>query len=332
MRRAISPARGAVAGLVGNTALTQLTAISAGLTHRLWAKCEFMNPLGSVKDRIATFMIEEAVRAGQLRPGGTIVEATGGNTGVALAAVGATRGHRVVLTMSDKIGPDKVALLHAWGAEVVICDHRAAAGSDQHFVSTARAIAAETPDSFLVGQFDNPNNVEAHRRTTGPEIYAALDGDVGALVAGVGTGGTLMGAGGYLRQRDPAVRVVLADPAGSILAGAVTGVRVEPHSSLVEGIGSDWLPGLFEPSLVTDAVTVTDRDSFSMCLRLQREEGIFVGGSAGCAVAAARRFAETLDGPPTNIVVVLPETGTRAVATLYSASWRARHGLADLGG
>jgi cystathionine beta-synthase len=308
--------------LVGETPMVELARIGAGLPHRLLAKCEFMNPSGSIKDRIGRHIVHRAEEAGLLTPGRTtLVEATAGNTGVGLAAAAAGR-YRVLVTMSTKMGPEKEAMMRAWGAEVIRCPYEVSPQSPESFLNTAHRLASELPDAYYVDQFANPWNREAHELTTGPEILRQTGGEIGAFVAGVGTGGTFTGVGRALRWAGSKARLALADPAGSILAARSRGETATAGPYLIEGIGGDFVPGLLDLRMVDDAITVSDADSMRMCLRLQREEGLWVGGSAGCAVAAAVRLARRLPGPRTNIVVILADTGARYTSTIFNERWR----------
>ncbi|MEU9096823.1 cysteine synthase family protein [Streptomyces sp. NPDC048361] len=317
----------AAARLVGGTPLVELAAIGAGLPHRILAKCEFLNPAGSVKDRIGHHIIRRAEERHLLVPGvSTLVEATAGNTGVALACAAAGR-YRVVVTMSSKMGPDKEAMMRAWGADVVRCPYDVPPTSPESFINTARRIADETPHSYYVDQFANPWNREAHELTTGPEIIAQTGGQVAAFVAGAGTGGTITGVARALRAAGSPARVVLADPAGSILADRLRGGHEPGRGYAIEGIGGDFVPDLLDLQLLDDAYEVSDGESIAMCLRLQAEEGLWVGGSSGTAVAAALRLAAELPGPRSNIVVVLPDSGSRYSATLFDPTWRTHRGF-----
>ncbi|WP_330334615.1 cysteine synthase family protein [Streptomyces sp. NBC_00536] len=317
----------AAARMVGRTPLVELAAIGAGLPHRILAKCEFLNPAGSVKDRIGHHIIRRAEEEHLLLPGkSTLVEATAGNTGVALACAAAGR-YRVIVTMSSKMGPDKEAMMRAWGAEVVRCPYDVPPESAESFINTARRIAEETPHSYYVDQFANPWNREAHELTTGPEILEQTGGEVAAFVAGAGTGGTITGVARALTAAGSPARVVLADPAGSILADRLRGGHEPGHGYAIEGIGGDFVPDLLDLGLVDDACEVSDAESVAMCLRLQTEEGLWVGGSSGTAVAAALRLAVTLPGPRSNIVVMLPDGGSRYSSTLFNPSWRTQRGF-----
>lgn len=298
-----------VLAAIGRTPLVPLRHLAAGLPVPVLAKCEHMNPGGSVKDRIALAMVDDAEARGALRPGGTMIEATAGNTGVGLALVAAVRGYRLVCVMPEKMCVDKVRALEAVGARVVITPNRPPADPD-NFQRVAERLAAEN-GWFLTDQFRNPANVRAHQTSTGPEILEQTGGRIGAFVAGAGTGGTITGVARCFRERGVAARIVLADPVGSALADWVkTGELGADGTYLVEGIGSSQPPDILDRSVIDDAESVTDEESFAVCRRLIREEGLLVGGSAGTAVAAALRVAAdpSVDGP---VVVVLPDSWDR---------------------
>jgi cystathionine beta-synthase len=290
---------------IGATPLVALGRIAAGLAVPVLAKCEHMNPGGSVKDRIALAIVDDAERRGVLQPGATLIEATAGNTGIGLALVAAVRGYRLVCVMPEKMSHDKRDALAMLGAEVVITRNAPPEDPD-NFQSVARRLAAER-GWFLTDQFNSAANVRVHEETTGPEILEQAGGSVGAFVAGVGTGGTITGVGRFLKRASPGVRIVLADPVGSTLAGwAETGDLGADASYEVEGIGSSLPPSILDRSVIDSAERVTDAESFAMVRRLLREEGLLVGGSAGTAVVAALRVARApgLEGP---VVVLLPD-------------------------
>ncbi len=294
---------------IGRTPLVPLRRVGAGLPVPVLAKCEHLNPGGSVKDRIALFIVNDAERRGALRPGDTLIEATAGNTGMGLALVAAVRGYRLVCVMPEKMSVDKRAALAAVGAEVVITPN-APPDRPDNFQNVARRLAEER-GWFATDQFSNPANVRAHEETTGPELLDQCGGRIGAFVAGAGTGGTITGVGRFLRGKGADTRIVLADPAGSGLAGWVMhGVLGPDAPYLVEGIGTSKPPANLDRSVIDAAETVTDAESFAMARRLWREEGLFVGGSAGTAVVAALRVAgaDAVSGP---VVVVLPDSGDR---------------------
>ena len=305
---------------VGRTPLVRLERLGAGLASPLYAKVESLNPGGSVKDRVGLLMIEEAEKAGLLKPGGTIVEATAGNTGVGLALAAAVKGYRLIVVLPDKMSGEKIALLRAYGAEVVITATNVAPDSPESYNGVADRLAREIPGAFRPDQFTNPNNPLAHYRSTGPEIWEDTAGRVGVLVAGMGTGGTISGTARYLKERNPNIVVVGADPEGSILSGD------SPRSYKVEGIGEDFIPKTFNRQLVDEMVRVSDKDSFNTARRLAREEGILAGGSAGTALAAALKFAQRL-AEPREIVVVLPDTGRNYLSKLYSDEWMQQSGF-----
>lgn len=308
---------------IGGTPLVRLSHLGAGLPATILAKVESSNPGGSQKDRIAVAMIEDAEASGALRPGGTIVEATAGNTGTGLAMAAAVKGYRCVFAVPDKMSSEKVDLLRAYGAEVVVTPTAVAPDSPESYNGVADRIALETPGAWRAGQFTNQANPRIHYRTTGPEIWRDSGGRVDAFVAGVGTGGTLTGVGRYLRERNPDVRIVGADPAGSILSGDV------PGSWKVEGIGEDFFPDTFDPTLVDSWVRVTDAESFAMARRLARSEGILAGGSSGTALHAAVVAAERM--PRGSVVVVLlPDTGRNYLSKLHSDAWMAREGFIEV--
>ena len=266
---------------MGDTPLVRLRAVTRGVKPAILAKLEMLNPGGSVKDRIGIRMIEAAERDGLLKPGGTIVEPTSGNTGHGLAIAAAVRGYRCIFVMPDKMSQEKISLLRAYGAEVVICPTAVSPDSPESYYRVADRLAAEIPGAFQPNQYHNPVNPQTHYETTGPEIWRQTEGRLTAFVCGVGTGGTISGAGRYLKEQNPDVLVVGADPEGSLYSGDT------PRPYLVEGIGEDFLPSTFDPSVVDRYVRVSDRDSFLTARAITRREGILVGGSSGTAVFAA---------------------------------------------
>jgi cystathionine beta-synthase len=306
---------------MGNTPLVRLNKVTRGIRATVLAKLEMLNPGGSVKDRIGLRMIEAAERAGRLRPGGTIVEPTSGNTGHGLAIAAAIRGYRCIFVMPDKMSQEKISLLRAYGAEVVIAPTAVAPDSPESYYRVADRLTEEIPGAFQPNQYYNDENPAAHETTTGPEIWRQTDGTITAFVCGVGTGGTITGTSRYLKSQKPDLLVVGADPEGSIYSGDV-------HPYLTEGIGEDFWPTTFDPKLVDRYVRVSDRDAFAMARRITREEGILVGGSSGTAVVAALDAARGL-GPDDVVVVILPDTGRNYLSKLYSDSWLLQYGLTD---
>jgi len=306
--------------LVGNTPMVRLSRFGKDLKHTILGKCEFLNPGGSVKDRIAFHMVARAEAQGSLKPGSTIVEATAGNTGIGLALVAALRGYKLVTVMTEKVSKDKVNFLKALGAETIVLPGGKPMSDPTHFMNQAKSIAKER-DGWLADQFYNASNVEAHYQTTGPEIWAQTKGKVDAIVAGVGTGGTLTGCGRYLKENNPNVKVVLADPVGSLLADLVRGKESTSSSYLVEGIGQDFVPGNFDMSIVDEVVQVKDAESVEMSKKMLQTEAMFVGSSSGCIMAAAVSYCRNLAGEPKNIVAILPDGGRGYLSTIYDTEW-----------
>jgi cystathionine beta-synthase len=317
---------------IGWTPLIRLGRITRGIRTPVFGKADFFNPGGSVKDRIGLPIIEAAERSGALRPGGTIVEGTSGNTGVGLAIAAAIRGYRCIFTMPDKMSQEKVRLLKAFGAEVIITPTAVAHDHPDNYVMMAKRIAQETPGAVLADQFYNQANPAAHYATTGPELWEQTEGRITHFVAAAGTGGTITGVGRYLKERNPAVKIVAADPQGSILAetwrsGGKAKVEGAPYK--VEGIGQDKVPGTLDMSVVDEFVTVSDRDAFAVARRLTREEGLFVGGSAGLITHAALNLARQLDDPDACVVTFLCDTGERYLSKLYNDEWMRENQLLE---
>lgn len=306
---------------VGNTPLVQLNKVTRGFQARVLAKVEFFNPGGSVKDRIARWIIDAAEKEGRLKPGGTIVEATSGNTGAGLAMVAAIRGYRAIFTMPDKMSQEKIRLLKAYGAEVVVCPTAVPPDSPESYYEVAKKLAREIPNAILANQYFNPKNPEAHYHTTGPEIWEQTNGKIDYFVAGLGTGGTISGTGKYLKKKNPMIKIIGADPEGSILREYFyTKKIIQARPYKVEGVGEDILPGTLDFSVIDEIITANDKQSFQMARRLAREEGLFVGGSAGLAAYVALQVAKSLPRGKT-VVVLLPDTGERYLSKFYSDEW-----------
>jgi cystathionine beta-synthase len=309
---------------IGWTPLVRLTRITRGVRTPVYGKAEFFNPGGSVKDRIGLPIIERAERDGSLRPGGTIVEGTSGNTGVGLAIAAALKGYRCIFTMPDKMSQEKVRLLKAFGAEVIITPTAVPPDHPDNYVMMAKRIASETPNAILANQFYNDANPDAHYATTGPELWEQSEGRITHFVAAAGTGGTLTGAGRYLKEKNPKIRIIAGDPHGSILAEMwrTKGMGTpEGKPYKIEGIGQDKIPGTLDMSVIDDYQTVADRDAFAMARRLTREEGLFVGGSAGLITHVALEVARRLDDPKAFVVTFLCDTGERYLSKLYNDEW-----------
>jgi cystathionine beta-synthase len=310
--------------LVGNTPLVRLHKVTAGVRPTILAKLEELNPGGSVKDRIGLTMVEEAERTGQLRPGGTIVEPTSGNTGHGLAMVAAIKGYKMIFVMPDKMSAEKISLLRAYGAEVVVCPTNVERSSPQSYYSVADRLAREIPGAFQPNQYFNPRNPEAHYATTGPELWEQTEGRIDVFVAGMGTGGTISGVARFLKEKKPSVHIVGADPEGSLYSGPIAPYKVE-------GVGEDFMPGTMDIKIVDQIVQVTDKQSFMAARRLAREEGILVGGSSGMALHAALEVAREREAEDV-IVVLFPDTGRNYLSKFFNDEWMRQNGfLARIG-
>lgn len=319
---------------IGNTPLVRLNRVATGVRCTVLAKLEFLNPGGSIKDRIGLAMIEAAEREGRLKPGGTIVEATSGNTGAGLAIAAAVKGYKCIFVMPDKMSLEKVRLLRAFGARVVVTPTAVEPNDPRSYYSVSKRIVAETPNSLLANQYHNPMNPESHYRTTGPEIWQQTAGHVTAFVTGMGTGGTISGTGRYLKERNPHVKVIGVDPVGSLLYDTWRMGRLPDEPFLktykVEGIGEDFLPGTTDMRVVDEVVQVSDKESFLMTRRLVREEGIFCGGSSGSAVAGLLKspIVQALDQDDL-VVVILPDSGSRYLSKVFDDEWMRECGFLE---
>src|SRR3954463_10628131 len=308
---------------VGDTPLVRLSRIGAGLAPQIVAKVESFNPGGSIKDRVALKLIEAAERDGRLRPGGTIIEPTSGNTGTGLAIAARLKGYRVIAVMPDKMSKEKIDLLRAYGAEVVVCPTDVAPESPQSYYRVADRLTRDIPGAFQPNQYSNPANPETHYLTTGPELWAQSGGRITHFVCGVGTGGTITGVARYLREQNPAVEVIGADPVGSIYSNA------EVHPYLVEGVGEDFWPQTYDPSVVDRYVTVSDRDAFLTTRRLAESEGLLVGGSCGLAVHAALEVARGISEPSAMVGVIRPDGGRGYLSKIFNEEWMPQYGFRE---
>jgi cystathionine beta-synthase len=311
---------------IGGTPLVRLSRIAPAVKPQIVAKLELFNPGGSIKDRVAVRLIEAAERDGRLKPGGTIIEPTSGNTGTGLAIAARLKGYRVIAVMPDKMSKEKIDLLRAYGAEVVVAPTDVAPESPQSYYRVADRLTEEIPGAFQPNQYANDANPETHYLSTGPELWRQSGGRITHLVAGVGTGGTITGIGRYLKEQNPHVQVIGADPEGSIYSGD------EVHPYLVEGVGEDFWPQTFDPSIVDRYVRVSDRDSFLTARRLVQAEGLLAGGSCGTALFAALTIAQELDDPDAMIAVILPDGGRPYLSKVYNDVWMRQYGFLEAPG
>jgi cystathionine beta-synthase len=314
---------------VGRTPLIRLNRITEGLAPEIYVKADYLNPGGSVKDRIGITMIDEAERKGLLKPGGTIIEATSGNTGMGLALVAAVRGYKVVFTINDKQSKEKIDLLKALGAEVIVCPTAVEPDDPRHYHQVAQKLAREIPNSYYPDQYSNPDNPRAHYLTTGPEIWEDTEGKITHFVCGLGTGGTVTGVARFLKEKNPAIQIIGVDPVGSIYYDWFKNKKkIKGSTYVVQGIGGDCLHQTLEFELLDDVLQCQDEECFVWTRRLARMEGIFTGGSCGGAVAAACRLAQNLK-PSDVVVVFVPDTGMRYLSNVYNDEWMRDHGYVD---
>jgi cystathionine beta-synthase len=315
-----------VLSLIGNTPLIKLRRIFADTPHQVYAKLEFLNPSGSIKDRMSLYIIEDAERRGLIKPGDTIIDNSSGNTAVSVAMIGAVKGYRTVFTVPDKTSQEKIDLIKSLGAEVIICPHDVPHDHPESYYSAARRLAKEL-GAFLIDQYHNPKNIEAHYLTTAPEIWAQTGGAFDVFVAGIGTGGSFSGVARYLKEKNPEIRRIAVDPEGSIFYDYLkSGTTTEPQSYKVEGIGTDVLTRAMDYSVVDDVVRVGDRDAFLAAREVVRQEGMLVGGSSGSVIAAIQRMAAEYP-EPTTFVTLFPDSGMRYLSKFLNDSWMTEHGF-----
>lgn len=313
---------------IGNTPLVRLNRITNGIKATILAKLEFLNPGGSVKDRIGISMIKAAENQGLIKPGYTIIEPTSGNTGIGLALAAAVKGYNMIFTIPDKMSKEKIDLLKAFGAKVIITPTNVSPDDPKSYTKVAERLSKEIPNSFVPNQYFNPANPEIHYRTTGPEIWEQTEGKIDILVAGMGTGGTITGTAKYLKEKNPHIKIIGVDPEGSMFHHEFYGTNGEIHTYKVEGIGEDFMPSTLNLNLIDEIVTVNDKDAFLTARKLAKEEGILAGGSSGAAVFAALEVARKLDEEKI-IVVILPDTGRNYLNKFYSDEWMMEQGFIE---
>ena len=314
---------------VGRTPIIRLNRITQKLKPQMWVKAEMLNPGGSVKDRIGITMIDAAEKKGLLKPGGTIIEGTSGNTGMGLALVAAVRGYKCVFTTTDKQSQEKVDLLKALGAEVIVCPTAVEPEDPRSYYSVAKKLARDIPNSYYPNQYDNPSNPEAHYRTTGPEIWEDTEGKITHFVCGMGTGGTISGVGKYLKEKNPNIKIIGVDPEGSLYFDFhKSGTIAKARTYVVEGIGEDFFPTTMDMQILDDVIQVNDEECFVVARRLAKQEGLFTGGSGGGCLSAALRLAKDLTADD-YVVVLLPDTGMRYLSKVYNEEWMRERGYVD---
>jgi cystathionine beta-synthase len=328
--RMMKGARATVLDAIGNTPIVKLNKVAAHVKSEIYVKLEYMNPGGSMKDRVAMNIIRDAERRGLLGPGSTIIEATSGNTGAGLALVAAIRGYKCIFVMPDKMSTEKIAALRAFGAKVVICPTAVEPEDPRSYYEVTKRLVKETPNSFHSNQYYNPANPEAHYLSTGPEIWEQTGGEMDVFVAGMGTGGTISGCGKYFKEKKPGFQVVGVDPIGSLYYEYVkTGRMTKPFSYYVEGIGEDFLPGTMDLKIIDQIMRVDDKECFLLTRELVRQEGLFCGGSCGAAVAGAIRYAEQLGDEKKNIVVLLPDSAQKYLSKIFDDEWMRSNGFLE---
>ena len=324
--------KGSVANIleaVGRTPIVKLQSVARHVSAGIYVKCEYMNPAGSMKDRVAMNIVSDAERRGLLRQGGTIIEATSGNTGMGLAMVAAIRGYQCIFVMPDKMSQEKISSLKAFGAKVVICPTAVEPEDPRSYYSVSRRLVEETPGAFYANRYHNPANPEAHYLSTAPEIWEQTGGEVDVFCAGMGTGGTISGCGRYFKEKKPGFKIVGVDPIGSLYYEYVkTGRLTKPFSYYVEGIGEDFLPSTMNLKIIDEIIRVDDKECFLMTRRLTREEGIFAGGSSGAAVAGAIKYAEK-SGKKENILILLPDGASKYLSKIFNDDWMRQNGFLD---
>jgi cystathionine beta-synthase len=312
---------------IGNTPIVRLGKLGKDFPPELWVKCEYFNPGGSIKDRIGLYIVEQAEKKGLLKPGGTIVEATSGNTGLGLAIAGIVKGYKTICTAPDKVSSEKINQLKAFGAEVRICPTNVAAEDPESYYSVAARLAKETPNCFYSSQYENPMNPKTHYERTGPEIWEQTQGKIDVFIAGVGTGGTISGVGRYLKEKNPHIKIIGVDPIGSILTHyhkTREVIKVQPY--ITEGIGEDMIPGNIDFDVIDEFIQTNDYESAHTTRDLVRKEAIYAGFSSGAAVAGALRWAEK-QKDHMRAVVMLPDSGTRYLSKVFSDDWMKKEGL-----
>lgn len=315
---------------VGDTPLVRLNSVTKGLKSTLYAKVEYVNPGGSVKDRIALKIIEDAEKSGALQPGGTIIEGTSGNTGAGLAMAAAIKGYKSVFVLPDKQSEEKRASLRAWGARVVVTPTNVEPDDPRSYYSVSKRLVEETPNAFYANQYHNPSNPETHYVGTGPELYNQLDGNIDVFIAGCGTGGTITGVGKYLKEQRKDIQVVGVDPVGSLYYDYFhTGQLTQPHTYVLEGIGEDFLPSTMDFSFVDDVIRVNDKECFLMTRRMVREEGLYCGGSCGAAVAGALKYLRRHDREGLTAVVLLPDGSAKYMSKIFDDNWMREGGYLE---